>query len=126
MNIQKQKFGQIEDGTQVDIYTLTNDNGLEIKITNYGGTIVSILVPDRNGNFGQVALGFDNLKQYLEPSPYFGCLVGRYANRIAQGKFILNGIEYTLALNDGDRHLHGGLVGFDKVVWQAEERSGDD
>lgn len=126
MNIQKQNFGQMADGTQVDIYTLTRDNGLKIKITNYGGTIVSILAPDRNGIFGQVALGFDNLKQYLEQSPYFGCLIGRYANRIAQGKFTLNGVEYTLAQNDVDRHLHGGLVGFDKVVWQAEELSGDD
>jgi aldose 1-epimerase len=126
MNIQKQNFGQIADGTQVDIYTLANDNGLAIKITNYGGTIVSILAPDRNGNFGQVTLGFDNLKQYIEQSPYFGCLVGRYANRIAQGKFSLNGVEYILAQNDADRHLHGGPVGFDKVVWQAEELSGDD
>ena len=92
MNIQKQNFGQMADGTQVDIYSLTNDNGLAIKITNYGGTIVSILAPDRDGNFGQVTLGFDNLKQYLEQSPYFGCLVGRYANRIAQGKFSLNGV----------------------------------
>jgi aldose 1-epimerase len=126
MNIQKQNFGQIADGTQVDIYTLTSDNGLETKITNYGGTIVSILAPDRDGNFDQVILGFNNLNQYLEQSPYFGCLVGRYANRIAQGKFTLNGVEYNLAQNDADRHLHGGLVGFDKVVWQAEELCGDD
>jgi aldose 1-epimerase len=97
---------------------------LQIKITNYGGTVLSILTPDRNGNFDQVTLGFDNLKQYIETSPYFGCLVGRYANRIAKGKFKLNGIEYALAQNNGDNHLHGGQKGFDKVVWQARKFSG--
>jgi len=87
--------------------------------------VASILTPDRNGNFGQVTLGFDNLKQYIETSPYFGCLIGRYANRIAKGKFTLYGVEYALAQNNGDNHLHGGLKGFDKVVWQGGEFSGN-
>lgn len=126
MNIQKQNFGQVGDGTRVEIYTLTNDNGLETKLTNYGGTVVSMLAPDRDGSLGQIALGFDNLKQYLEQSPYFGCLVGRYANRISQGRFTLNGVEYVLAQNDADNHLHGGLIGFNKVVWQAREFLGHD
>jgi aldose 1-epimerase len=121
MNIHRRHFGYTAKHEAVDLFTLTNDNGLEIKITNYGGTVVSILAPDRNGNFGQITLGFDNLQQYIEVSPYFGCLVGRFANRIAKGKFTLNGIEYSLAQNDGDNHLHGGLEGFDKVVWQAAE-----
>jgi len=86
---------------------------------------VSILAPDQNGDFGQVALGFDNLKQYIEVNPYFGCLVGRCANRIAGGQFTLNCIEYALAQNSGDNHLHGGLVDFDKVVWRDREFDGD-
>ncbi len=124
MNIQTGHFGHSADHEKVDLYTLTNNDGLQIKITNYGGTVLSILTPDRNGNFDQVTLGFDNLKQYIETSPYFGCLVGRYANRIANGKFKLNGIEYALAQNNGDHHLHGGQKGFDKVVWQARKFSG--
>jgi len=125
MDIQTGHFGHTVDHEKVDLFTLTNNNGLEIKITNYGGTVVSILTPDRNGNFGQVTLGFDNLKQYIETSPYFGCLIGRYANRIAKGKFTLYGVEYALAQNNGDNHLHGGLKGFDKVVWQGGEFSGN-
>lgn len=124
MKIQTGHFGHSADHDKVDLYTLTNNDGLQIKITNYGGTVLSILTPDRNGNFDQVTLGFDNLKQYIETSSYFGCLVGRYANRIAKGKFTLNGIEYALAQNNGDNHLHGGLKGFDKVVWQARKFSG--
>ncbi len=97
-----------------------------VKITDFGGIIVSILVPDQNGEFGDVVLGFDNLDGYQGPSPYFGCLVGRFANRIAQGKFTLNGVEYTLAQNNGKNHLHGGLKGFDKVVWATAPITGDD
>jgi aldose 1-epimerase len=126
MHIQRRLFGHTVNQEPVNLFTLSNNHGLEIKITNYGGTVVSILAPDRDGNFGEVTLGFDNLEQYIDNSPYFGCLVGRYANRIAKGKFMLNGIAYNLAQNNGENHLHGGLKGFDKVVWQAAEFSGED
>ncbi len=120
MNIKKELYGKTADGAAVDLYTLTNSNGVEVKITNFGGIIVSLLVPDKNGKLGDVTLGFDTLADYQEKSPYFGCLVGRYANRIGHAKFSLNGVEYHLAANNGPNHLHGGLKGFDKVVWQAE------
>lgn len=119
MNITQQPFGQTADGTAVDLYTLVNDTGLEVKITNYGGTVVSILAPDRAGALADIVLGFDTLDGYLQEQPYLGALVGRYANRIAHGRFTLNGVDYVLAQNDGANHLHGGLQGFDKVVWQA-------
>ncbi len=119
MNITQQPFGQTPDGSPVDLYTLVNDADLEIKITNYGGIIVSILAPDRDGTFTDIVLGFDTLAGYFQPQPYFGALVGRYANRIAQGRFTLNGVDYVLAQNNGSNHLHGGLKGFDKVIWQA-------
>lgn len=125
MKIERNHFGYTENAESVDLFTLTNNEDLQVQISNFGGTVVSILAPDRNRNFGQVALGFDNLQQYIDDSPYFGCLVGRYANRIGKGKFMLNGIEYSLAQNNGDNHLHGGLKGFDKAVWQAKELSGD-
>jgi len=126
MNIHKQFFGATQSGTPVDLYTLTNDHGVEIKITNYGGIIVSLRTPDRSGKFDDIVLGFDTLQEYLEPHPFFGVLVGRYANRIAHGKFTLKGKEYTLAKNDGENHLHGGVKGFDKVVWEATSASVDD
>jgi len=121
MNITKQPFGTMPDGTPVDLYTLTNDNGMEVKITNYGGAVVSLVVPDQHGHLDDIVLGFATLAEYLEKSPYFGCITGRYANRIAQGKFTLNGVKYTLAQNDGNNHLHGGSKGFDKMVWAATE-----
>jgi aldose 1-epimerase len=120
MSIVKADFGTTKDGQKAELYTLTNANGLVAKITNYGGTVTELWVPDREGNFGDIVLGFENLKDYEEKSPYFGCLIGRYGNRIAKGQFIIDGKEYTLAVNDGDNHLHGGLKGFDKVVWDAE------
>lgn len=120
MKIEKHAFGKTADGTPVELYTLTNANGLEAKITNYGGIVVSLLVPDRDGKPGDVVLGYETLEEYIENNPYFGTLVGRYGNRIARGKFTLEGIEYTLAQNDGENHLHGGLKGFDKVVWKAD------
>jgi aldose 1-epimerase len=126
MNVTKQAFGKMPDGTPVDLYTLTNANGLEAKITTYGGAVVSLLAPDQSGNFDDIVLGLETLEDYIEESPYFGCIAGRYANRIAKGTFTLNDVEYTLAQNDGENHLHGGLKGFDKVVWAAEERSSDD
>jgi aldose 1-epimerase len=119
-SIEKQIFGKMPDGTAVDIYTLRNASGVETRITNYGGIVVSLKVPDRNGKFDDVVLGYDNLDGYLKNnSPYMGALIGRYANRIAKGTFKLNGTEYHLAVNNGANHLHGGLKGFDKVVWTA-------
>jgi len=120
MNIQKEIFGEIK-GKEVLLFTLKNNNGLIAKITNYGGIVTSLLVPDKNGNFDDVVLGYDNLEGYLKETPYFGAIVGRYANRIAKGKFILDGVEYKLAVNNGPNHLHGGIIGFDRVVWDVEE-----
>ena len=118
--VQKDSFGTLPDGTSVDIYTMTNGQGTEIRATNYGGIVVSLRVPDKKGNLDDIALGFDDLKGYLASSPYFGAIIGRYGNRIANGKFTLDGKEYTLAKNNGPNSLHGGLKGFDKVVWHAE------
>jgi aldose 1-epimerase len=119
-SVQKSFFGRMADGTAVDLYTLKNKNGLEARITNYGGIVVSLKVPDRKGAFGDVVLGYDSLSSYVANNPFFGCLVGRYGNRIAKGKFRLDGVEYKLAVNNRPNHLHGGLKGFDKVVWNAE------
>lgn len=125
VNIEKAPFGQTKDGKAVDIYTLTNANGVEAKITNYGGVVVSLKVPDKNGNMEDVVLGFDSLADYETRSPFFGTLVGRYGNRIAKGKFTLDGKEYNLVQNNMGNHLHGGTEGFDKKVWQAEEFQND-
>lgn len=120
----KTKFGKLPDGTAVDLFTLTNANGLVAKITNFGTIITELHIPDRNGKLGNIALGFDNLAQYLQGHPYFGCTVGRVANRIAGGKFSLDGKTYSLAITNGRNHLHGGVKGFDKVVWKAEPMGG--
>ena len=121
-SITKDSFGQMSNGTDVDIYTLVNAKGNEVKITNYGGIIVSLKVPDRDGNLGDVMLGYDSVEEYIKDnSPYFGALIGRYGNRIGKGKFELDGKTYTLATNNGENHLHGGNVGFDKVLWDAKE-----
>jgi aldose 1-epimerase len=107
------------DGKEVSLYTLRNANGAEATITNYGGIVVSLLVPDRTGKMIDVVLGYDDLAGYIKTTPYFGALIGRYGNRIAHGKFTLDGKTYTLATNDGANTLHGGLKGFDKVVWSG-------
>lgn len=120
MDIQKQSFGQVPDGQQVDLYVLTNGNGLTAKVMTYGANLVSLGVPDRNGDVADITLGCDSIEGYMTASPYFGSTVGRYANRIAKGKFTLDGVEYSLATNNGENHLHGGIKGFDKVLWQAE------
>jgi len=120
-NITKQSFGKTGDGENVDLYTLTNNLGMQAKIMNYGGIVVSLKVPDRNGKMDDVVLGFNDLDSYLKGHPYFGAIVGRYGNRIAKGRFTLNGFEYKLAVNNGENHLHGGIKGFDKVVWTAKE-----
>lgn len=113
-------FGTMPDGTPVQIYTLTSARRLIARITDYGATITELHVPDRAGRLGDVVLGFDNLPQYLRGHPYFGCTVGRVANRIARGRFSLDGVDYALAPNNGPHHLHGGLVGFDKALWRGE------
>ena len=120
MDIKKQAFGKTEDGKNVDLYTLTNANGLKAEIITYGGIVTSLQVPDRNGNFADIVLGCDSFDEYIKGSPYFGALIGRFGNRIAKGKFTLDGVEYTLATNNGPNHLHGGIKGFDKVVWNAK------
>src|SRR5262249_37706604 len=118
--VKKESFGKTEDGQNVDIYTLTNSRGAQAKITNYGGIVTALRVPDRHGKMDDVVLGFDNLDAYLKGHPYFGAIIGRYGNRIAKGRFTLNGVEYKLAVNNGENHLHGGIKGFDKVVWKAK------
>jgi aldose 1-epimerase len=119
MDIKEDSFGYMPDGTRVFLYTLTNNQGAEAKITNYGAIVTSLKVPDRRGKLMDVVLGYDNLQGYLKPHPYFGAIVGRYGNRIGKAKFELDGIEYRLAANNGENHLHGGIKGFDKVLWNA-------
>jgi aldose 1-epimerase len=121
MAINKRSIGQTSSGVAIDEYTLTNASGAEVKIITYGGIITSLKVPDRQGTLANVVLGFDTLEDYLIKSPYFGCITGRFGNRIAKAKFTLDGNEYTLATNDGPNSLHGGNVGFDKRVWAAKE-----
>jgi aldose 1-epimerase len=118
-------FGTMPDGQVVHLYTLTNRSGMKVSITNYGGRVVSIVVPDRNGKMGDVVLGFDSLAGYLGNNPFFGALVGRYANRIGKAEFKLDGKEYKLAANDGPNSLHGGIKGFDKQVWTPREIPGN-
>lgn len=117
-------WGEI-DGKAVKLYTLKNKSGASVTISNYGGTVTSIIVPDKKGDLADVVLGFDTLAEYREKSPYFGCITGRYANRIAKGKFTLDGTEYTLATNNDPNHLHGGEKGFDKKVWSATVKNGE-
>src|SRR5690606_6165645 len=119
-SIQQETFGTTPEGEKVDLYTLTNATGMEVRIITYGGRIISLTSPDKTGNYQNVVLGFDNLDQYIEENPYFGALIGRYANRIEKGEFYLDGQKYSLAVNNGENHLHGGDKGFDKVVWQAK------
>jgi len=121
MDAKKESFGQTPDGKQVDLYTLVNSNGLTAKITNYGAILVSLEVPDRDGNLADIALGYDNLADYIKRGAFFGATVGRYANRIGGAKFVLDGIEYKLATNNGPNHIHGGKKGFDKVLWRLED-----
>jgi aldose 1-epimerase len=118
--VEKVPFGKTPDGTAIDLYVLTNPSGMTAKVMTYGATLTELLVRDRDGKLDNVVLGFDNLEGYLAGHPYFGATVGRVANRIAKGKFSLGGKEYHLKTNNGDNHLHGGMKGFDKVVWKAE------
>ena len=120
VNVNKEFFGKTSDGANVDQYTLKNSNGMEVSVISFGGIITSLKAKDRDGKNEDVVLGFDNLGDYENKSPYFGALIGRYGNRIKEGKFSLDGVEYKLAKNNGENHLHGGLKGFDKVIWDVE------
>jgi aldose 1-epimerase len=119
--ISKQGFGMTTDGEPVELYTLTNYKGMEARIMTYGGTVVSLKVPDRNGKIGDIVLGYETLDGYLKNNPFFGSIVGRYGNRIGKASFTLNGKQYSLQKNNGENTLHGGVKGFDKVVWKAKE-----
>ena len=121
----KKEYGKTADGKVVDEYTLTNKNGLRVKLITWGATLTSVETPDKNGKLANITLGFDKLAGYTERHPYFGSTVGRYGNRIAKGKFTLDGKEHTLAVNNGPNHLHGGKAGFDMVLWQGEEVKSD-
>ena len=122
--IEKEAFGEYQ-GKSVELYTLTNNNGVVLKVTTFGGIITELHVPNKDGKIEDVVLGFDKLEGYLSPEylssgPYFGAIVGRYGNRIAKGKFTLDDVEYSLATNNGENHLHGGIVGFNSVIWEAK------
>ncbi len=125
LSVTKAPFGESPDGA-VDIYTLTNKNGIEARVINYGALLVSLKTPDRSGNMGDIVLGFDSLAGYLGDHPYFGATIGRYSNRIAKGKFKLKDQTYTLAKNNGENHLHGGPGGFGRQLWTAEEMKTED
>jgi aldose 1-epimerase len=119
-SVVEKPFGKLQDGREVTLYTLTNGNGIVMSVMNYGGIITHLITPDRNGNKEDIVLGFDSLSQYVTANPFFGCLVGRYGNRIAKGSFKLDGQTYTLAKNNDENHLHGGPNGFDKAFWDIE------
>jgi aldose 1-epimerase len=119
MHISQSPFGQLEDGRTVFVYTLTNDLGIQVKVSDFGGIITELHVPDREGNFADVVLGYDQLAGYVQDKNYIGALIGRYANRVADASFELDGARHVLNRNDGSHHLHGGIVGFHKVLWSA-------
>ena len=119
-SVQRAPFGTLPDGQAVEIFTLTNASGIELKAIGYGGIITSLRVPDRNGKLDDIVLGFDRLDDYLKDHPFFGAIIGRYGNRIARGQFTLGGRAYKLATNNPPNHLHGGNKGFDKVMWKVE------
>jgi len=121
--MEKKVFGTTADGKTADLYTLKNKNGMQVSITNFGATVVSIMAPDKTGKMADVALGYDDLAGYELNKNYLGVLVGRYGNRIAHGKFSIDGTEYTLAKNNGDNSLHGGIKGFNKAMWEAKDVS---
>jgi aldose 1-epimerase len=125
-SITRAAFGTMPSGEAIEVFTLTNANGVELKAITYGGIITSLRTPDRNGQFADIVLGYDSLASYLDPPPpYFGAIIGRYGNRIANAQFAIDGQTYQLEKNDGQNHLHGGVRGFDKVVWQGQEVPGD-
>jgi aldose 1-epimerase len=121
LEVKKELFGKTGDGRPVDLYTLTNSHGLELRAMTYGGIIVSLRVPDKHGKLGDIVLGHETLEGYIPNTPYFGVIVGRYANRIANAAFILDGVKYALAKNDGPNSLHGGIKGFNQQIWEGKE-----
>lgn len=126
MKIERQVFGETAEDIRVDLHTLTNGRGMKARITNYGGILVSLEVPDRHGRMDDIVLGYDDLESYERDTSYLGSTIGRYANRIAKGRFTLGDVSYQLAQNNGGNHLHGGERGFHKVVWAADEIETDD
>src|SRR5919106_6607224 len=124
-SVTRTPFGQLPDGRTVELFAMTNAQGIEVRAMTYGGIITVIRTPDRNGRFDDVVLGYDSLAPYLDQSPYFGAIVGRYANRIARGQFTLDGVTYQLARNNGQNPLHGGEGGFNKVLWTGESFNSD-
>ena len=122
VSITKSFYGKTNDNKKVDLYSFKNENGMQVDIINYGGIITSLKVPDKNGETEDIVLGYNKLEDYINENPYFGSIIGRYGNRIAKGKFNLNGNQYTLATNNDENHLHGGNIGFDKVIWDAETK----
>jgi aldose 1-epimerase len=118
--IDKKLFGKLSDGNEVYAYTLKNQLGMQATIIEFGATVVSLVVPDRNRIFSDVVLGCDDVQQYANGTTYLGAIVGRYGNRIGKGKFFLQERQYQLSINNGENHLHGGAKGFDKVLWKAE------
>ena len=125
MKIESRPYGQLPSGAEITEYVLTNDRGMRVQVITYGGIITALHIPDRHGDLGDVVLGYDALDGYVKKNPYFGCITGRFANRIAGGRFTLDGTTYQLAINHGPNHLHGGQVGFDKRVWQATVEEGN-
>src|SRR5262249_33610782 len=119
-SVSRAPFAKTPEGEDVDVFTLTNAQGLEARIISYGGIVISLRVPDRSGKFDDVVLGYNDLNGYLKSTPYFGAIIGRYGNRIAKGQFTHDGKAYKLATNNAPNHLHGGDKGFDKVVWKGE------
>lgn len=126
MNVSRKPFGQLPDGKTADLFTLTNTAGMEVRLTNYGGLVVALSVPNRDGIPGDVVLGYDTLAEYLAFTPYFGALIGRFAGPIRNARYRMNGTDYRLTVNEGVHHLHGGAKGFDKVLWQAKEFGSSD
>lgn len=126
LSIMKATYGTVPGVGQVDVFSLTNANGMEAQITNYGGIVTALRVPDASGKLTDVVLGYPGIEGYLDNNPHFGCLVGRFGNRIAKGKFTLDGKDYELAVNNGPNHLHGGVKGFNKVIWNATPVRRDD
>lgn len=121
MRIQEETFGMTPEGDSIKSYILTDGKGIEAKLINYGAILVSLKVPDREGNSEDITLGYETLEEYVQDKSYFGGTIGRYANRISKGRFTLDGVQYTLAANDNGNHLHGGLKGFNKVIWKPEK-----
>ncbi len=125
LSVSEAAFGQSLEGQPASLFTLTNAKGMLVRISNFGGVITEIQVPDRQGKFANVNLGFDEVESYHKVSPYFGALIGRFGNRIKDGKFTIDGVSYQLATNNGPNHLHGGVQGYDKVLWKAEPFTGE-